>query len=186
MELTREQEQLLESVIENVHQEVPTNPSIGVDAETLRFSGASWFEKIKTTTVLLAGCGGIGSYVAFFLARVQPFKIIIFDPDYMEEVNMAGQLFSNQDIGVPKVVSTSKRLKEYSNYFNTDVFICEYTESSPAQDIMICGFDNMLARKIFFYNWKARVFKKMAEGEDTSEMLFIDGRIKCLITSLYK
>mgnify|MGYP001156480848 FL=1 len=178
MELTREQEELLNNVIEEVHKEIPENPSVEVDTDTLRFSAASWFEKIQEVTVLLAGCGGIGSYVAYFLSRVKPYKIILFDPDNMEGVNMAGQLFSTQDLGKAKVLATANRLENYSNYYNVDTYITRYVESSGTQDIMICGFDNMIARKVFYNNWKKRVLEvKNTNPNHLSEMLFIDGKL---------
>ena len=41
---------------------------------------------------------------------------------------------------------------------------------------MICGFDNMAARKLFYSRWKAHVDSKASE-EEKAKCLFIDGRL---------
>ena len=46
---------------------------------------------------------------------------------------------------------------------------------SPATDIMICGFDNMEARKIFFNVWSTHVASYTPE--ERKKCLFIDGRL---------
>ena len=146
-----------------------------VNQQTLRFSDAVWFEAIQKSTIMLAGCGGIGSYVAFLLSRMKPERIIMFDGDSVEEVNMAGQLFSYNQIGESKVSSVAGTMSNFSNYGNVTTFNELYTESSGTSDIMICGFDNMEARKIYFNNWLIRVSN--TPKENRKNLLFIDGRL---------
>ena len=50
-----------------------------------------------------------------------------------------------------------------------------FTEASEATDIMICGFDNMEARHIFFDKWLDHV--NSLSNDDKGKCLFIDGRL---------
>lgn len=63
VELTSEEEALLAAAIESQNNEIPVNsPTLLVEDVTSRFSGASWYDKIRTKTILLAGLGGIGRF----------------------------------------------------------------------------------------------------------------------------
>ena len=46
---------------------------------------------------------------------------------------------------------------------------------SSATSIMICGFDNMEARKVFFNSWKKYV--ELRPDSEQKHCLFIDGRL---------
>lgn len=142
---------------------------------TARFSSAVWYNKIQGKTIMLAGLGGIGSYVAFLLARMAPKRLILMDSDRVEEVNMAGQLYSRQDIGSTKVDSISHMIEDYTSCQNITALPERFTEDSEATDIMICGFDNMEARALYFNKWERHV-KSIAE-EERKHCLFIDGRL---------
>lgn len=183
VELTPMEEELLAAALESQNSEIPVNsPTLLVEDITSRFSGASWYDKIRTKIILLAGLGGIGSYVAFLLSRMHPFKIIMYDDDIVESTNMSGQLYCMKNIGEYKVNAIYNTIKKYSNFYSVNALKERITDGTPARDIMICGFDNMEARKTFYRVWKAHV--RYSSNED--ECLFIDGRIKCLITCLYK
>lgn len=153
----------------------PNSPSLLVEESSSRFSSAVWYDAVRTKSILLAGVGGIGSYVAFLLSRMKPAFITLYDPDVVEEVNMSGQLYSKKDVGGNKVDSISSMIANYSNYFNTICIADRFTADSPAQDIMICGFDNMEARAIFFTKWRTHV--AMLPEADRKKCLFIDGRL---------
>lgn len=183
VELTSEEEALLAAAIESQNNEIPVNsPTLLVEDVTSRFSGASWYNKIRTKIILLAGLGGIGSYVAFLLSRMHPFKIVMYDDDIVESANMSGQLYCMENLGEYKVNAIYDTMKRYSNFHSVNALRERITDGTPAMDIMICGFDNMEARKTFYRLWKARV----RCSNDMDKCLFIDGRIKCLITCLYK
>lgn len=151
------------------------SPTLDINGATERFSSAVWFKEIQSKTIILAGLGGIGSYVAFMLSRMSPSMLYMYDDDIVEEVNMAGQLYGYQDIGRRKVDSMSNRLSRMSRYFGSFCIPEKYTEESQAHDIMICGFDNMRARKVFFDNWVEHVESK--PEEERKNCLFIDGRL---------
>lgn len=174
--LTIEEENLLSEVLEEVHQEIPKNSdSLLVDETTSRFSSAIWYDKIKEKQVILAGVGGIGSYVGFLLGRLKINKLWLFDPDTVESVNMSGQLYSIADIGKYKIEALSSMLRNYADYAQCNCIASRYTEVDDTSDIMICGFDNMEARKVFFNNWVRHVYSK--PEEERKNCLFIDGRL---------
>lgn len=170
----------LESAIEeqNVvsNEVIPNNSeSYMVNEETSRFSSAIWFEKIKTLTPIIAGVGGIGSYVVYLMSRLHPAKIYLYDPDNVETVNMSGQLYCSTDVGYTKVGAIRRMIGNYSNYYNINSFSERYTSSSINGPIMICGFDNMEARKVFFTKWLSYV--NSLPKKDRKNCLFIDGRL---------
>ena len=143
---------------------------------TQRFSSAIWHKKIQEQEIVLAGVGGIGSYVLFLLSRMKPRQIYAYDPDTVEYVNLAGQLYSRNDIGRSKVESVTRMVHIYSDYYGVSSYMERFTETSPTKNIMICGFDNMTARKLFYSRWKAHVNSK-ASDEEKAKCLFIDGRL---------
>lgn len=175
-ELSEEEQAILDQVVEDAHQEIPTNSAtLLVDEATSRFSSAIWYENIKKKTVTLAGVGGIGSYVGFLLARMKPAFMFIYDDDIVEAVNMSGQLYGQSDLGRPKVSALAGMIRNYAGYGNVFAMIERFTDESEASDIMICGFDNMAARRLFFNKWVNHVQSK--PEEERKNCLFIDGRL---------
>lgn len=155
---------------------IPENSrSLLISEETSRFSGAVWFEKVQEKRVTLAGLGGIGSYVAFLLSRLKPDEIIMYDYDIVEEANMSGQLYNRGDIGESKVTAITDMMHNYSDFFRITALTERFTVFSDATDIMICGFDNMEARRVFYTKWSNRV--EALPEEDRKHCLFIDGRL---------
>ena len=174
--LTEEEMSLLEQVVEEAHQEIPVNSAtLLVDEATSRFSSAIWYENIQNKTITLAGVGGIGSYVGFLLARMKPLSMFIYDADVVEAVNMSGQLYGQSDLGISKVTALSTMVRNYANYSSVFALQERFTRESEASNIMICGFDNMEARKIFFEKWVEHVMLK--PEEEREKCLFIDGRL---------
>ena len=174
--LSEEEMAILEQAVEDAHSEIPTNSAtLLVDEATSRFSSAIWYDKIREKTVVLAGVGGIGSYVGFLLARMKVAALFIYDPDIVETANMSGQLYSSTDVGRPKVEALSDMVIRYAGYGSTFAVSERFTEESEAADIMICGFDSMAARAIFFNKWEEHVLAK--PEEERGNCLFIDGRL---------
>ena len=115
--LSPEEEVMLAEAMDEVHHEIPENSqTITVDETTSRFSGAIWYEEIQKQTVTLAGIGGIGSYVGFLLGRLKPLRLIIYDPDRVETVNMSGQLYGQSDVGSYKSTALANMVGDYANY----------------------------------------------------------------------
>lgn len=166
----------VESVVAQANEN-PILQKIHVDnnESTSRFSSAIWYEKIQQQTIILAGQGGIGSYISFLLSRMHPASIFIYDDDVVETANLSGQMFRMQDVGRSKVSASVNNMRDFSDY--GDVFAVEnkFTSQSQAGNIMICGFDNMEARKVFFHKWVNHV--RSLDEADKAKCLFIDGRL---------
>ena len=168
--------QILLSFTQEREPTIPENSgSLHVDETTSRFSGAIWYENIQKKTITIAGVGGIGSYVTFLLGRMKPNQIILYDPDIVEAANMSGQLYGLNDIGSYKVERITSMIGKYASYYDVVCFPERFTSESEATDIMICGFDNMEARRLFFNKWTSRVL--MLPESERGKCLFIDGRL---------
>lgn len=161
---------------ESVHKSIrPNSATLLVEETTSRFSGAIWAEKIKEQVIILAGLGGIGSYVGYLLSRIRPARIVIYDPDIVEGANMSGQMYSTRNIGNFKTNALADIMMSYSRYHSIYSNNRRYSFGELTSDIMICGFDNMGARKSFYESWKDRAIRY--SGEDKDKLLFIDGRL---------
>ena len=159
-------EELLELLPEN-------SKSLMIDESTSRFSGAVWYKAIMSSTVVLAGLGGIGSYVLFCLSRMKPRQLFIYDDDVVELANLSGQLYSSSMVGKRKVDAMADLARDFSMYYGVQAIPERFTDITPAGDVMICGFDNMKARKDFFNAWLNHV----KNHPNPKNCLYIDGRL---------
>ena len=155
---------------------VPENsPTLLIDETTSRFSGTEWYNAVRQQKVILAGCGGIGSWTALQLARLSPETLVLYDDDAVEATNMSGQLYSINDVGRYKVTALGDAINKYTTAQNVYLINQRYTQNTEAGDIMICGFDNMHARRTFFGAWQDHILS--LPKEKRYKCLFIDGRL---------
>lgn len=158
------------------HIEIPVNSGIlEEDNTTSRFKGAEWFNEVQKYNITLAGLGGIGSWTGLLLARLKPNSITLYDGDTVEDYNMSGQLYSKRHVNRNKCDVISEILPEYANYYRFNGYTRFYDTDCYTTDIMICGFDNMGARKTFFEKWLSHIENKTQE--ESRSCLFIDGRL---------
>lgn len=151
------------------------SPTLLIDESTTRFSGAEWFNEIQKARIIIAGIGGIGSNVAFQLARMIPANLTLYDDDNVEIVNMAGQLFSSNNIGESKVNAIANMIYDYTSMKQVLAIKDKFTSDKEPGDIMICGFDNMRARRTFFNSWYNHISDK--SEEERCKCLYLDGRL---------
>lgn len=151
------------------------SPTLLIDESTTRFSGAEWFNEIQKARIIVAGIGGIGSNVAFQLARMIPANLTLYDDDNVETVNMAGQLFSSNNIGESKVNAIANMIYDYTSMKQVLAIKDKFTSDKEPGDIMICGFDNMRARRTFFNSWYNHISDK--SKEERCKCLYLDGRL---------
>jgi molybdopterin/thiamine biosynthesis adenylyltransferase/proteasome lid subunit RPN8/RPN11 len=86
-----------------------------VAAETLRdalFARSAGLvtEALRDRTVLVAGCGSVGSYVAEQLARSGVGALALVDPDAVEAANLSRTTYEVGDLGRSKVEALARRL----------------------------------------------------------------------------
>lgn len=161
------------AVNSNEHHITPNSNTLLVNETTARFSSAVWYQEIQKKKILCGGMGGIMSWVALLLARMQPSRIIMFDDDIVEEVNLAGQFYGREYIGKYKVDAMAAIIRKFSSYASVIAVRDRITRDTEGYDIMISGFDNMRARRNFFDIWRKRVDRTA----DKSKLLLIDGRL---------
>ena len=155
---------------------IPENSeSLNIKEKTSRFSGAVWFDKVKEKKVILAGLGGIGSWTSVLLSRLDLQMLALYDDDTVDLANLSGQLFTKQQIGISKVTALASSINNFSDYHRILGHTEKFTSLCSPADIMICGFDNMEARKEFFYTWNTHLMEM--PPEDRKHCLFIDGRL---------
>ncbi len=175
-------EEHLENQHTDTHNEAPqaetiplNSPTLLLDDSTSRFSGTEWYSEIQKARILIGGCGGIGSNLIFQLARMKPANITIYDDDTVEAVNLAGQLFSITDMGKAKVNAMADMVLNYTTMNQVHAIQEKFTLITEPGDIMMCGFDNMVARRRFFKSWRDHVISKPV-GE-RAKCLYLDGRL---------
>lgn len=162
-------------LLEEENNVEPKEPPVKVvQANYARFKGADWFEIVQNQRIVLAGLGGIGSYVSLLLARLGPSELYLYDDDIFESHNMSGQFVGSNDVGKAKATVAMERAIEFGNYLPS-LYLSKYEYDKGVKlPVMICGFDNMKARKDYYKSWKDYV----QSGEvDPKECLFIDGRL---------
>lgn len=165
----------IESAPPTVDQ-IPLNPpTLTLDDSTSRFSGANWYENIQKTKIIIAGIGGIGSNLAYQIARLNPAKIVLYDDDIVEIANLSGQFFASSDVGMYKADAIAKKLKDYTVCSNIYSITEQFTSISAPCDIMMCGFDSMRARRNYFAAWRYHV--QSLPIEKRKDCLFLDGRL---------
>ena len=88
-------------------------PEIGLQGQT----------KLKNSSIICIGSGGLGSPLLIYLAAAGVGKICIVDNDLVDESNLQRQIIhSTKSIGNPKVYSARNRILEINPYCNVEVF----------------------------------------------------------------
>ena len=174
IENTQVESEELSETEQRINQLEADKKELLVNESTIRFSSAEWFQSVKNQTVMLAGLGGIGSWTALFLSRLNLNSLCLIDYDEIDRLNLAGQFYRTSDVDRPKVFALRDGLQNYSNYYKT-ICLNRRIIHSDFCKIMICGFDNMDARKSYFSNWTYGVSN--LDESSRKECLFIDGRV---------
>jgi len=109
-------------------------------------------EKLKSSSVLIIGTGGLGSPVSLYLAAAGVGKIGLVDYDRVETSNLQRQVIhGSKSIGKSKVFSAQKRMME----LNPDIQVDAYEERFSSENalriaknynILIDGSDNFPTR----------------------------------------
>src|SRR5713101_3002943 len=77
-------------------------PEVGMDGQ----------EKMKNASILLIGCGGLGSPLSMYLAAAGIGHLGLVDFDLADFTNLQRQVaFGTQDVGRPKVEATKDRIQ---------------------------------------------------------------------------
>lgn len=124
---------------------------------TLLF-GKKSIDKLKQSTVMVVGCGAVGSFAIEALARSGVGHLILLDFDKVEESNINRQLFAlDSTIGQPKVDIAKKRIYDINPNITVDTlntFFDENTNLNIKPDFVIDAIDTVPS-KIALYKWCA-------------------------------
>ncbi|NUU98217.1 HesA/MoeB/ThiF family protein [Marinitoga sp. 1138] len=109
------------------------------------------FEKIRNSSIMVCGAGGLGSNVLMQISRLGVKKIHIYDNGILDEPDLNRQiLYDIEDIGKKKVIAAKEKLEKINpevKYYIYDEKITEDTKF-PDVDIIIDCLDNFEGRKI--------------------------------------
>lgn len=109
---------------------------------TLRLIGVEGLEKLQNAHVLVAGVGGVGSYVAETLGRGGIGELTLIDSDVIELSNLNRQLHALQStVGQPKVEAMGERLKDINPEIALHLVFDRITEDFFATDVMQAPYD---------------------------------------------
>ncbi len=117
-------------------------PGIGIEGQ----------QRLKKSSVLIVGLGGLGSVQALYLAAAGIGRIGLIDEDVIDISNIQRQVsYSTGDTGSSKVLVTKKKLLDINPLINTDTFPELLTAQNAERiiskyDIVIDGSDNFATR----------------------------------------
>ena len=118
--------------------------------------GEESVKKLQDSTVMVVGCGAVGSFAIEALARSGVGHIILVDFDKIEESNINRQLFAmDSTIGKPKVQIAAQRIADINPKIKVhlfDMFFDENTNIDIKPDFVIDAIDTV-SSKIALYRW---------------------------------
>jgi molybdopterin-synthase adenylyltransferase len=109
-------------------------------------------EKLKQAKVFLAGVGGLGTPIAFYLAAAGVGTIILADHDVVDLSNLNRQILHwEENIGHLKVDSAAGKLRRFNSSINIQTTAGTINETNVAQliadaDVIIDAMDNLPTR----------------------------------------
>ncbi len=117
-------------------------PEVGVEGQ----------EKLKNASILLIGCGGLGSPLGMYLAAAGVGHLGLVDFDVTDFTNLQRQvMFGTQDVGRPKVDASKDRIASINPNVKVTTFRTKLTSENVMEifkdfDIIIDGTDNFPTR----------------------------------------
>lgn len=110
--------------------------------------------KLSRSTVVIIGCGALGTVIATALVRAGIGRIKIIDRDFIEYHNLQRQvIFDEEDIreGLPKAVAAERYLKKVNSEIEIEGVVSDvnYTNIErlvESADVILDGLDNMETR----------------------------------------
>ena len=119
---------------------------------TLPEFGMEGQRKLKTSSVLIVGAGGLGSPLALYLAAAGVGKIGIVDFDVVDETNLQRQiLHGTKDVGRKKLASARETIRDVNPFVEVETFDVALTSENALDilsgyDIVADGTDNFPTR----------------------------------------
>lgn len=117
-------------------------PGVGIEGQL----------RLKRSSVLLIGSGGLGSPAALYLAAAGVGRLGLVDPDAVELSNLQRQILHGQSwLGKPKLESAAARLAEVNPHVVVDLHPVRFTPDNALEiaadyDVILDGCDNFPTR----------------------------------------
>lgn len=112
--------------------------------------------KLRDATVMVVGCGAVGSFATEALARSGVGHIVLVDFDVVEESNINRQIFAlDSTIGAPKVDVAAARIRDINPNAKVraiNTFFDANTDVDIKPDFVIDAIDT-IDSKIALYRW---------------------------------
>ncbi|MDP3848922.1 MAG: molybdopterin-synthase adenylyltransferase MoeB [Luteolibacter sp.] len=120
--------------------------------------------RLKNSSVLLIGCGALGSPAALYLAAAGVGRLGLVDADVVDASNLQRQILHSESwVGKPKLESAVARLREVNPHVIVEPHPIRFTpdnalEIAQAYDVIVDGSDNFPTR--FLSNDTAFLLRK--------------------------
>jgi molybdopterin/thiamine biosynthesis adenylyltransferase len=107
---------------------------------------------LRKSSIIIVGCGALGSIIAQHLARAGIGRITIVDRDIIELENLQRQiLFDERDIGRPKAMAAVEKLRKINSDLEFEAIVKDLNPSNAEKilenaNIVLDGTDNMETR----------------------------------------
>lgn len=114
--------------------------------------GSEGQKKLKASSVLLIGAGGLGSPLGMYLAAAGIGRIGLVDYDVVDYTNLQRQIIhGTKDVGRPKLESARDRILDINPHVQLDLYEVPLTSDNALEifepyDIVIDGTDNFPTR----------------------------------------
>lgn len=113
-------------------------------------------DKLANSTVMVVGCGAVGSFAIEALARTGIGHIVVVDFDRVEATNINRQLFALEStIGTPKVDVATHRIHDINPKIRVtalNIFFDQDTRLDVMPDYIIDAIDTVES-KVALYQW---------------------------------
>ena len=165
------------------------------DAEKTRYSrqirlfGEAGQEKLKRTSVFIAGAGGLGSIVSFYMAAAGFGKIRIVDCDSVDLSNLNRQiLHASRDVGRDKSLSAYETLTGINPEITVEALVETISEDNigsllQGSDLIMDAMDNFPTRYLLnraAFDRKIPLFHGAISGYQGQATTIIPGKTACL------
>jgi molybdopterin/thiamine biosynthesis adenylyltransferase/rhodanese-related sulfurtransferase len=117
-------------------------PNVGEDGQL----------RLKASSVLMIGTGGLGSPAALYLAAAGVGRIGLIDPDTVDRSNLQRQILHGESwVGKPKLESAADRLREINPHVELELHKVRFTPDNAMDlvsryDVVLDGCDNFPTR----------------------------------------
>ncbi len=145
--------------------------------------------KLKYSSVLIVGVGGLGSPVALYLTAMGVGKLVLVDDGVLELSNMNRQiLYTTKDLGKPKVYVAAERLRQLNPNVKIEPIKARLDEKLASElvqkvDVVVDALDNWESRLVLnkaCIEHRKPLVHAGVEGWYGQLMTVIPGRTPCL------